>query len=229
MPDKFADNDIQQHEALLNEWAIQALHKDKGFIRDGIIDPQKWNLAPIKLLFINKEARDGEEDDSSDLRTFILRYWNGNVDYKTIATVSALAYGLNKASTDSRLRFPSYEQPQRSEFKEPLFSSAIMNIKKSDGRPTSNDTDLKKYVNADHDFITRQVALINPQIVICGGVWHLIDRLWGAKKIYDSVYEADGRIFIAFWHPSNRNGEQMMYYALAALVQNSDALTRYRR
>jgi hypothetical protein len=218
-----------QHDELLMEWANTPHHLDKGFIWDGIICPERWDNIPRKILFINKEAYDGTEPDPDgfDLRSAI-RSWGGPRG-KTYGAVAALAFGLHRASIDRLAQFPRWDTTPYESFREPLLASAVMNIKKSGGKSSSDTHDLESYVKRDGHYIRRQVDIINPHIIICGAIWHLIKHLWpDATEIYDSVFVADGRTCIAFWHPANRADEQMKYYAFAALVQNADVLKRYR-
>ncbi len=219
------------HESLLTEWANRPHHQNQPFFPDGIIDPERWAKTPRKILFINKEAHDSDDPNSEgfDLRKIIRDVWNGNPTNGAYRVVATWAHAIRQASAKPADPFPRWDQIRQEDQSEALLSSAVINIKKSGGRTTSEYQDLKLYAENDGDLIKRQVDLIDPEIVICGNVWYgLINSLWSdCRKVYDDVFEADKRTFIAFWHPANHAPEQMNYYALAALLQNSKALARY--
>lgn len=221
----------EQHEALLNEWENMPDHNGKpSFFRDGIIDPVRWEKAPCKLLFINKEAHDSNNPETKgfDLREIILKTWKGRPPIGAYQVVATWAYAINCAAKNLSFSYPRWDQIDCTSQREALLSSAVMNINKRGGLTTSRDTDIELYAQTDADLIKRQIDLINPEIVICGHVWYMIQHLWpNAEKVYDDVFNADGRTFIAFWHPANHADSQMKYYALAAMVQNSGALERY--
>jgi hypothetical protein len=42
---------MDEHEQLLNDWEQLDHHRGQRFIRDGIIDPSRWNLANRKSSF----------------------------------------------------------------------------------------------------------------------------------------------------------------------------------
>ncbi|MGA2226091.1 MAG: hypothetical protein ABSH41_16770 [Syntrophobacteraceae bacterium] len=215
------------HELLLDTWANMPRHIGKCFIRDGIIDPSRWFRAPRKILFILREAY-GEPDDTEgwDLREVIREEWQGPKG-KVWWTVSYWAYGILTATPHQLPPFPSDDVAYNAA-KEALLSTAAINIKKSGGKSSSDWDDLVSYVNEDGEFIRQQVELINPQIAVCGNVWSLIQHLWqDAQQLYDGVWIANGRVFIDFWHPANYQfPNQLCYYALSALLQNSGALNR---
>src|SRR5690606_18341089 len=63
IPSHFQDELIQSHNQLMKEWKQRPLHKDAVFIKDGIINIDKW-LAPgnKEILLLLKEAY-GEDSD----------------------------------------------------------------------------------------------------------------------------------------------------------------------
>ena len=222
---------IDEHEMLLEEWKSLPHHLNRSFIPDGIIDPVRWEKSPRRILFINKEAYDGDGTGIKgfDLRKLIRCEWDGRPKggaYKVIAT---WAYALQHASPDPLISFPPWSLIDLEEAREALLSCAVMNIKKSGGKTSSGHQDLLAYVEKDGALIKRQVDLINPDIIVCGHVWYLMKHLWPTpERVYDEVVKTDGRIVIDFWHPSNRYPEEMNYYALAALIQNSRVALRYQ-
>ena len=103
-----------------------------------------------------------------------------------------------------------------------LLSSAVVNIKKSSGKTASDRDDLLTYVERDCEFIKRQIEIINPDVVLCGGTWPLVQPLWpDARRIYDRVWAVQSKHFIDLYHPAALYPHYVGYYALACLLHNS--------
>src|SRR5271165_5608368 len=74
---------MDAHEKLLTDWSQQTHHQGKGkyFIKDGIVDPRRWDsLARPKVLLLLKEAYH-EEREHWDLRKYVrkLEHPNGTL------------------------------------------------------------------------------------------------------------------------------------------------------
>jgi hypothetical protein len=82
----------------------------------------------------------------------------------------------------------------------------------------------------DGDLIRKQVELINPELVICGGVWRFVSHLWPeAQEVYDRIWRDNNQTFIDFCHPGNRAFGPLKYYALAFLLERSSLRRRAAR
>lgn len=141
---------------------------------------------------------------------------------KTVVCGGPQLTGVTQFKMSSRV-FRSFRSfRKRVKLPEALLSAATVNIKKSAGRPESTAEDLRSYADRDGDLIKRQVELIAPDIVICGGTWDYVKRLWpAARPAYDhQVWRINSIDFIDFWHPANRWPDSLLYYALGWLIQN---------
>jgi len=121
------------HENLLEEWSKRDLHARQCFIKDGIIDPVRWQSASPKVLILLKEAYDDPgETEGWDLRQLI-REGDGPNDntFWSAAYWCYAAHGL--------VRGPLPPQPTKNqdyvEARESFLSSAILNIKKKRRHP----------------------------------------------------------------------------------------------
>ena len=212
-------SEVNALEEVLDKWAQREHHADKGFIRDGIIDPARWRKAPRKVLLLLKEGY-GEGEDW-DLRELIREQWQrpkGNVWWKAAYWCYAAQNAVPRIPA-----FPSLDDDRKALI-EALLSAGAVNIKKSDGGSSSNDDDIERYATADGDLLKSQIDLINPDIVICGNTWWFVKHLWPmAQQIYDLVWMSDGVLFVDFWHPANRFPHVLNYYALGCLIQNGSA------
>lgn len=202
-----------------SEWK-QREHHGNMFIPDGIINDEYWNKSKVKILFLLKEAytkKTKTNQTAWDLRTHINKKINQKkVSDRTFKPIAQWAYGIEKVYFDNEVA-PYKESCE--EMYDALSSSAIVNLKKSNGIKSSNKRDLEGYVEKDWDLLSLQINEINPQLVICGNTWSLINgKLIEKKKISDSAYLSNGIIYIDYWHPSNRASNQMNYYALCTMV-----------
>lgn len=77
-------------------------------------------------------------------------------------------------------------------------------------------------------FIKNQIELIDPDVVVCGYTWPHVKHLWPEAQAggYDGVWRVSRRVFIDFWHPAYQIPDELKYYALACLVQNSHVLSK---
>ncbi|SHE98496.1 hypothetical protein SAMN02745148_01517 [Modicisalibacter ilicicola DSM 19980] len=200
---------------LFDEWRLRDHHKDHLFISDGIIDQVQWNNSPVKILFLLKEAYDSVKTEGTwDLCGLVKRL---GVSGRTFKPMAQWAYGVSAVkSTSTIVPFKGSGEP----LDKALRSSAVINIKKSQGKKKSSSTNLISYVDRDWDLIEKQIQTIKPDVVICGKTWPMISsRLESVEKVSDRVYRSGGIQYIDFWHPANRASNKMNYYSLCALVQ----------
>jgi hypothetical protein len=201
---------MDAHEALLDRWSRQEHHRDKYFIKDGIIAPSRWRLANPKALLLLKEAyHDGTE--KWDYRSY-LKEWNGK--NPTLRSAAYWCYAIHHIFRGDLPRLPSDANDYEKAI-EALRSSAIVNIKKSEGRHSSSDKEIQRYADLDKRFIQQQIDFINPDIVVCGNTWPHIQKWWAHEMVSAGVYRVGRRIFVDFLHPSSRGSDEMKYYALA--------------
>ena len=208
---------FELHEKLLSDWSKNELHQQQVFVSDGIIDFERWSKAPRKVLFLMKEAY-GEPNTKENWDfCSLLRTW-GKPKFKMLKLISYWAYALHHSRPGYVPPFTFTEECACDSF----LASALVNVKKSNGKSTSQDDDLIKYVHSDGGFLLKQIELIDPQIVVCGNIWRLVCHLWpNREEIYDRVWQCGKYLFIDATHPANRYPNWLDYYAVAALFQGA--------
>ena len=148
------------------------------FIRDGVVDPRQYVRAEKKLVLVLKEAADW--GGRGDLREFLRcggqwKTWN-NVTRWVEGILDDLPWNEIDAHIDNERR------------KRALRRVAVVNLKKSYGAGTANDRLIREAARADRDFIRKQLALYEPDLVICGG------EIVGSAFVED-VYGCDGNVW----------------------------------
>jgi hypothetical protein len=223
---------MDAHEILLTECSQGPHHQGKGkyFIKDGIVDPRRWaSAARPKVLLLLKEAYHGESEHW-DLREYVRKLEHPD---RSLLNSAYWCYAIQCIARGSLQPVP-FRATRKSEYEqavEALKSSAIVNVKKSEGKSESSDEEIADYAKKDGPFIRQQIELIKPDVVVCGNTWVPVEHLWPDKDkdyIHDGVCRV-GRtaVFINFWHPSRRNliADEIKYYALVGLLLSSRALS----
>lgn len=196
-------------------WKKKEIHQGRLFITDGVIDQDLWRSSNSKVMFLLKEAYDSKNNSGTwDLTKLIKKR---GVSGRTFKPMAQWAYGVQNL-LDGKGIVPYVDN--NLDVKQSLFSSSIVNLKKSSGKKASSKTELLKYVNEDWDLLYTQIKEISPRVVICGKTWPLItEKLPNKNKITDRAYISENIIYINFWHPSNRSSNLMSYYALCAITE----------
>src|SRR5260370_24938910 len=71
-------------------------------------------------------------------------------------------------------------------------------------RPPGNRDPLPAEINACDDYLERQLAAINPQVIVTLGRYSMA-KVFGSEKIsvvHGRARKSDGRIFISMYHPA---------------------------
>lgn len=209
-----------KQNALMKQWSEKDLHKGRSFIADGIIDYSRWEKSDRKILLLFKEAY----GDYDDLCRLIRDEWKGP-KYKLWWTVSYWLYAIQKITKNSCPIFPN-DESEFDECIEYLLSSAIVNIKKSSGKSSSEYDDIITYAKEDSSLLEKQVLLINPDIILCGYTFEPFKTFW--KKPLNKVgntgfiFKSEGLTVIDFWHPSNHYPNHLCFYALCSILQEAE-------
>jgi hypothetical protein len=222
-------NSIIDHELLLDKWAAQTHHSGKGFVRDGIIDMQRWVEKNVKILFLLKEAySDPSKPFDWDLRVLLRDEWKGpkGVLFWNAAYWAYLIHKMRNESTTPPLPNSSDHYVSLTNA---LLSTAVVNVKKSSGQPYSDIDEIKHYAQLDSEFLKLQIDIIDPTIIVCGSTWNSVKHIWpDTVQVYDLVWTNNTCIFIDFWHPANQFPSQLNYHSLADILRSSGALQKPR-
>ena len=206
----------EKHRKLLNDWRERPHHSNQIFVSDGPIDWDRWSTVNRRVLFLAKEAPGYEP--SWDLPEWIREegpkfniWWN----------VAYWAYGIQRVSAEY---LPSNPVPEEAwdEVKEALLASAVVNVKKSGGKSSSDVADLRKYVQLDGDLIKQQVECYTPHVIVCCRTWSLVKSLWGKfENVSEHIYRINDILVLDYYHPSARFPIVMHYYTAMVLIQQA--------
>lgn len=148
-----------------DEWKER--HQNKGlnkFIYDGIVNESLWIESPKKIMFFLKEAYLKDEVSEGNLCSF-LNKWSV---WRMWKVVSDWIYALQNVTETSIPSFHSFDYNNSDESTCRVRSISVVNLKKSEGKTSSDYSDLLNFIQQDKDLIQRQIEEINPEIIICG-------------------------------------------------------------
>src|SRR5208337_4980359 len=84
---------------------------------------------------------------------------------------------------------------------------AYVNLKKKyEGKSRSDHEDIQSYVDNDWEFIDKQLSLIAPDAILCGGTFIYVSKCLKCQQPLvevgrRGVYLANGSVVIDFFHP----------------------------
>lgn len=232
-----SNNTVQQRyeqwdNDLYNRY-IEKFNKDTT-IWDGVICPDVYAKAPIKVMFLNREAYDPDpENVPYDLCEAIRERIKNNdwvfpgqntlrthlKQYLAVLNMGQRGFlGLSDEDVRQCVQSTAYD-----DFIENLKGVAYCNVKKSDGKLPSNKGDLKNYAEKGLDFLKEQILFFNPSIILAGDVCEgILEELfeWGDNLYIDPNHRLNiwqvkigNKLFpyADMFHPS-RTKEMSEYY-----------------
>lgn len=217
------------HKGINQNITVEINHSNV-FITDGPIDETVWNdrTTGKHIMFLLKEAY-GESDGWS-LNNWLKRKGpSTNLWYRVVEWT----YGISKSSLEHIARYsPSDISFDRVEGKpnEWLSQVAIMNIKKSGGRSSSDYGEIMVYTEADREELIKEIELIDPDIIVCGGTAENLNYLTGntLKRnycdnwfYYTTYFGGRERLVIDYYHPANRYPALLNYYGITNIYQQA--------
>lgn len=196
---------------LFDEWRPHVVAEAGHFVEDGIVCMESWRIAKRKILFLLKEPNGykGEHGALNDLLrkaaepNSTSRMW----DRPTFHNVGRWAYGLLNYSGE----VPGYDEANRA-CKTAVLRCAYINIKKSSGGARAT-REVEVHAQTYAALLRRQVALIQPDIVVCGGTYKMLKKhvYPSMARVSERVHQFENRIFINAYHPGYIADRKRMY------------------
>jgi hypothetical protein len=213
-----------QLNALFENWRkhyTQHGIKTEDFNCDGIISEDYYLNAPKKLLFVLREPN---QTLSGDLRQDVER----GPDFQLWYELSRWAYGIIH-------NFPDFDIMEKDGpgKKEAFLGIAIINMKKIAGGGSTDFNELNVYAFLDKEFIKKEIAIIDPEIIICCNTF--IELMWALElrdvqkhisdpeTVFKKVYNYENcPIYIFPYHPAHRKSRRKSYNDLKEIFRRSN-------
>ena len=203
-----------------------------GPITDGIVDIDCYLSSSPKMLWILKEPYDEPDGKpggwwsvTSDLIPKLIanHQIGGSPTYRKMAYVTFSVFnnfvpysGIHRASDDPKVG-------------ESLKNIAYINVSKFPGKSSSVSAPIESYYRRNRELLKKQVATINPDVVIAGLLAGNILRLFyedfgfthqDLQKAENAEFcRRNGRLYINAYHPANRYDEECYVNVLTAIIK----------
>jgi hypothetical protein len=190
-----------------NEW--QKLYPDNEIFKDGILIYEKYYATKPKIMFLLKEPVDDfliiREDPEQNYgpKGNSTRFWRH---------IRMWTYAIKECYNK---RIPSFETARKIK-EEKNNSIAYFNIKKIQTKDSddiySKKNDLFEFSKKHKKLLLKQISLINPKIIICGGSFCFFKKIIDnqIEDIDTKIYKYKRMILIDFYHPST-TGKSLKY------------------
>ena len=213
-------------DMLFREWQARPHHIGSVFNRDGIVDIAEWEKQDCRIMFLLKEAYHDKSfaENVYDLAEDIRQYapW-GNMWRR----VAEWTRGLLLTAQGENV---SYHELSDEDARNYLRTTAVVNIKKSHGKPRSDEDDLRTYAERDADLLYRQIEMISPTVIVCCSTFSLLNVVIGKYETpIDKAgvnhsdnwhYKWKSRIVLDYYHPAIQVSPLMTFYGIAGCYQD---------
>lgn len=208
-PSAVTENSLM--DILLDEWRAHILTEADHFVGDGVVCQESWRTAKRKVLFLLKEPN-GYKGEDGPLNVLLRKAAAPNSmskmwDRPTFHNVGRWTYGLLNYSD----HVPAYDDAHRA-CKTAVLDCAYINIKKSSGGARATRA-VEEHAAQYAEFLRRQVAIINPDIVVCGGTYPMLKKhvYPSLSRVSSRIHAFDKRLFINAFHPACRTRREDVY------------------
>ena len=144
----------------------------QNFICDGVVCPEKWFSQSIRPLYLLKEAYgEGSWDLIADhlcKSGQISQMWR---------RVSKWTSGLLGTTENTLMPYGNWGDVDHYG-NEYLQKIAVVNVKKSGGKSSSNMDEIRAYAQFDREELLRELELCDPTVIVCGYTASVMDIIF---------------------------------------------------
>jgi hypothetical protein len=220
----------QRLNRLFDDWERTYAGTGDYFVRDGIIDEALWasrkrsqpDFKQVVFLLKDKNRSSKVQEREDLIRQKDMRI---NCRLGPWRALGQWAYLLQNSSLKI---LPDYEK-SGAEHGDACRATAIMNLKKNAGVEKADDALLGEMANRDAKYLCKQLDIIEPDIVLCGGVYDIARNVFPEIKSLDlkksqAGFDVKGRLWISFYHPGYsrfmKGGQKELYRQLQAIIRS---------
>jgi hypothetical protein len=161
-----------------DEYAARSGLKEE-YSRDGAVNPDIWARSSCKVLFFLKENYGYQGCGIIDIKDKAHKWLSdGNKTYKKCAALAAAIHlGIEHGRILSENEVHSVAN-DRVALINALDRTAVVNIKKSSGKSTSDDRAIRAEAARNSQWLNEQIQCLSPTVIIAGGTvcWHGLTR-----------------------------------------------------
>ncbi len=191
----------------------QLSYTGNNVIYDGIVDPEQYEGASPKILWILKEANSSDEGWTMTDALNDLKHESGK-GLKTgwANTFTPIVYTTNALFTDEDWDHMGNFNSDQSII-DVMQKTAYINVKKVPGGSKANWNEIKAYYSENKQALHQQIRQIAPDIIIFGGTYNFFDsdffEMFGDLEIDEEnpslyIYRNAQYLLLNAYHPNNR-------------------------
>ena len=201
----------QREDALFAQWQERRPY----LVQDGLVDEEAYLASSPRVVLVLKDVNDEGSTGRWDLRS-VLRT---ETRWQTWNTVTRWMRGLRALDRD----LPWAEvrpKPTPEQRLAAIRSIGVVNLKKEPGAAASKWEEVQRFAREDADLFQEQLALYQPDLIICGGVGGLVREALGCpdwqhtSRGLGHTATPDGCPVFDYYHPQARFPQAMLYYTL---------------
>jgi hypothetical protein len=219
----------KEERKLFDEWQEMEHHQGDVFNYDGIIDDAEWkkNRQNCRIMFLLKEAyhKDKMPTPYYELADDLRDYGPWKMWYKVAEWTRGLLLTADGKAAP-------YTELTKEDCNKYLRKIAVVNIKKSHGKPNSEDDNLMWYAEKDAGLLYKQIEMINPSIIVCGYTFDFLNKIIkesGEEPIDKSGenhcdnwhYKWKDKIVLDYYHPAYQTSNLLLYYGLVGCYKDA--------
>lgn len=182
------------------------------------MNEERFASSKVKVLFLLKEVNDREQKKDWSLVQLIHNQINKMKFLRIWHTVGIWSFALQNG-------FPAYQTLKlKHNVRDGLYEIATTNLKKSGGGGTSDFHEIREHAQKNKELWVREIEIIQPDVVICGGTFDIIQDILGFETTTcDSgakIGKAVNTTFIDFYHPMYRISPKILYAYFKETMQS---------
>jgi len=175
---------------------LRGIRNHSEFVRDGAINPNRWNQSPTKVLYVLKETYGYDGCGQGWSMAGELERKNGWLDHgreaKTYKKIAQASWLLGKAVDNGNLLPEEIQIPSdRETLWKAIQDTSIINISKTSSQSRrSSSANIKQECKNNNTLLRWQIESLKPKIIVAGsGVcWECLSHSkWGVLKDIVSV------------------------------------------
>lgn len=215
--DKYTYTDI--HSRIFSIYDQKYMNRTTPLFEDGVICPEKYQ----GILFFLKEAYD---DSCHEKNQSLIADLHNYEPWGMWHHVAEWSYGLAHTTKE---RIPTFRNLSSQEKKDAIDSIAVINIKKTDGKPISLDANIMAQAEANANLLCQEIEAAQPRIIVCGGTMKYLEKILGIKRkqrcdnwyYWIDIGKQKNVLVLDYCHPAIRSYSLLYYYGITNIYQQA--------
>lgn len=208
-----------EHKEIFDCYREKYKNRNSYLFVDGVADTENYN----GILFLLKEAYTSEEGSAEyDLVSNLAKG-----DLKGMwGRVCEWTAGIENTTEESIFPFHRLSEKEK---KKAFSHIAVINIKKVDGKPLSDDNDLKNYVEKNAEVLKKEILGTEPKVIVCGNTFKYLKSVFDIKisrnnenwYYWVNIGNLKDVLVLDYYHPSVNYPALLAYYGITNIYQQA--------